>query len=243
MEKKFKRLLVFGDSYCAESVKFCEKHKGPESAFAFKKYVKEQYNDNPSWMDTLSDHLGVTVDHVGTAGTGPSDVVWQLTNFLADNKISNEDIIIICWSQYNRSLDKNNKPIRFPEEYLEQDARLAGAVKLYFNFIYNDDERLNVYNASVLAVDKLLEAFRGPLFHFFCFHTEYSRFQHRSDKSLIKKTYFPVTGNLCTSFYLSELAERHYRTHKDDNSFWKAYPNHLGPLANQDLINYIKVRL
>ncbi len=243
MEKQFKRLLIFGDSFCAESIRFCEKHKKPEHTFGVKNYFKEQYNNSPSWIDTLCDRLDVSVDHVGDPGTGPGDVVWQLTNFLADNALDSNDIVIICWSQYNRSKDKKYNPVRFPAEYSEREERLANAARMYFNFIYNDDERLNVYNASVLAVDKLLENFSGKLLHFFCFDTEFYQFQSKSAESRIKQTYQPTTGNLCTQFCLSELCEKHHRTGPDDNRFWSRYPNHMGPRANEDLISYIQEHL
>ena len=243
MGQPSKRLLVFGDSYGAESLKYTDSLGDWQKSRGARFYFEEQYNNSPSWIDQLSDLTGTDVRHVGVAGTGPSDVVWQLTNFLANDCLTEDDIVIICWSQYNRSKDKTNEPIRFPDEYHPSQDRMSNAVKLYFHFIYNDDERLNVYNASVLAVDQLLKDFAGKLFHFYCFGTEFHRFPDKTDSSTVLKTYQPTTGNLCTQFHLSELCEKHYKTSEDDSRFWSLYPNHMGPLANADLINYIQERL
>lgn len=239
MEKKYKRLLIFGDSYCAESIRYAERHLGEEATVGVKNYFNQQYNNSPSWIDTLSQKLTIPVDHIGDPGTGPSDVIWQLNNFLADDILDFDDIVIICWSQYNRSKDKNYKPVRFPNEYGEHQERIAAAAKMYFNYIYNDDERLNVYNASVLAADQLLKNFNGPLFHFFCFETEFYKFPNKLPSSQIRQTHQPSTGHLCTEFNLGELCAKYYKTGPEDQSYWSLFPNHMGPLANEELINYI----
>lgn len=243
MGKKYNRLLLFGDSFCAESIRYAEKNLSETHSNGTKNYFREQFNNNPGWIDELSDQLCLPVDHIGIPGTGPSDVVWQLTNFLSDDILDTDDIVIICWSQYNRSIDKNYKPVRFPNEYGEHQERQAAAARMYFNYIYNDDERLNVYNASILAVDQLLKNFNGSLFHFFCFDTEFYKFPNKSSTSQIRQTYQPNTGDLCVEFSLSGLCEKHYKTTPDDNRFWALYPNHLGPKANKDLIHYIQERL
>lgn len=243
MDKKHKRLLIFGDSYCAESIRYSERYLGGNTNTALRKYFKEQYNDSPSWIDSLSDCLNVPVEHVGESGTGPSDVVWQLTNFLADDILDSNDIVIIAWSQYNRSKDKNYKPVMFPNEYGVHQERQATAAKMYFNYIYNDDERLNVYNASILAVDQLLGNFTGPLFHFFCFDTEFNKFPNKLPSSRIRQTYQPTSGHLCTEFSLGQLCAKYYKTGPEDTRYWSLFPNHMGPKANDDLINYIRERL
>jgi hypothetical protein len=186
---------------------------------------------------------------VGVPGAGPSDVFWQLSNFLANDELLETDLVLITWSQYARSKDGVSKPLRHYKDYDPvTEAKMHEASKLFFMYIYNDYERFNAYNMSVNAVDNLLKDVKSKLFHFYCFDVEFARRVPHHIQQHVYQFYQPTTGHLCTEFCLSGMCAKHYKGDLPDHTWWRRevgdeHPNHLGPLANAELIEYIRDRL
>jgi len=243
MGATIKRILCFGDSFVADSRNY---YAGDT---AYQAWTNKHWGSNISWIDELSDQLDAPVMHVGSPGTGPSDVFWQLSNFLSRNKLTETDLVIITWSQYARSKDGLGKPLRHYTDYDPiNESKMHEASKLFFMHIYNDYERFNAYNMSVNAVDNLLKDVKSKLFHFYCFDTEFAQQVPEHIQSRVYKFHAPETGHLCTEFYLSGMCAKYYKGDLPDHTWWRRpvgdeHPNHLGPLANAELIEYIRDRL
>lgn len=243
MGKKIKRLLCFGDSFCADSRLYHINNKN------YQGWSNKHWGTNQSWIDELCGKLDITVEHLGEPGTGPGDVFWQISNFLAEDTFNIDDLVIITWSQYVRSRDSSNKPLRGFDEYdsvTEADMHIAA--KLFFHRIYNDYERFNAYNMSINAVDNLMKDHSCSLFHFYCFTTEFMRVIPEMVQPYVKQTYTPQVGHVCEDFNLSTMCAEYYKGDQPDHTWWRRsvgdeHPNHLGPLANERLINYIMDRL
>lgn len=240
MGKQIKRLLCFGDSFCADSrIHF-------KDIRSYINWTNTHWGSNESWIDELCHKLDIKVEHVGKSGTGPSDVFWQLSNFLATDKLTENDLVIITWSQLRRSLDAEGKPLRDYDPIDEPN--LHTAAKLFYLYIYNQNERFNTYNMSVNAVDNLMRNYNCSLFHFYCFPTEFNREIPESVAPYVKQMYTPAVGHVCNEFNLSEMCAKYYKGDQPDHIWWRRsegdeHPNHLGPLANAELIKYIMDRL
>lgn len=243
MATTIKRILCFGDSFCADSRLY---HTGDKF---YQDWTNQHWGSNQAWIDELADQLDCSVNHLGVPGTGPSDVFWQLSNFLAHNELLETDLVIITWSQYTRSLDSVGEPLQHYQDYSPiNEAKMHDAAKMFFLCIYNESERFNTYNMSVNAVDNLLRNVKSKVFHFYCFYSEFARQVPEHIQSHVYQFNAPKTGHLCTAFYLSALGEKHYREGKPFETWWARpegdeHPNHLGPLANAELTEYIKDRL
>lgn len=244
MGKVIKRLLCFGDSFVADSRIFYKDIR------SYMSWSSKHWGTNEAWIDELCGKLNISkVGHVGKPGTGPSDVFWQLSNFLASSELTENDLVIITWSQFRRSLDAGNNPLRgFAEYDPVNEPNMVAASKLYFKHIYNENERFNAYNMSVNAVDNLLRNTPATVLHFYCFRDEFMREIPDQVQPFVKQTYTPQVGHVCEEFNLSDMAAKHYQGDKPDHSWWcrpegDEHPNHLGPLANEQLINYIMDRL
>ncbi len=243
MAKTFNRLLCFGDSFCADTRLYYDGDR------AYQAWTNKHWGSNNSWIDELCEDLQCGIGHVGTPGSGPGDVFWQMTNFLANDEFCEDDLIVITWSQYARSKDGVGKPLRHHSDYDPvTESRMHDAAKLFFLHIYNDYERFNAYNMSVNAVDNLLRNVKSKVLHFYCFDVEFARCVPEHIKPHIYTFYEPKTGHLCTDFCLSGVSAKHYKSDDADRTWWRRevgdeHPNHLGPLANAELIQYIKDQL
>ena len=243
MGKEIKRLLCFGDSFCADSRTYFA------TDTSYQSWTNKHWGSNRSWIDEICQQSNISINHVGVPGTGPGDVFWQISNFLANDTFHDSDLVVITWSQYNRSKDAANRPLRGYKEYdhiVEADMHVAA--KLFFHRIYNEYERFNAYNMSVNAVDNLMRNYNCSLFHFYCFPTEFNREIPELVTPYVKQTYTPAIGHVCNEFNLSGLCAKHYQGDKPDHTWWSRpegdeHPNHLGPLANAELIKYITDRL
>jgi len=237
--KKYNRLLCFGDSFVQDSKKYRFNDKSYEI------WANETWGTNTSWIDDFSDMLNLPVGHVGQSGTGPSDVFWQISNFLSKDTFYDDDLVIIVWSCFRRVMDKFKKPLHMYNHYDPvKEADLYIATKYYYEYIYNVFERLNVYNMSVKAVDSILSNVKSNIFHFYSFELVVDK----RLKEQVKQIFYPTTGHLCKEFSLIEIASKYYKGYKPEDTWWKrddgdVHPNHLGPLANLELINYLKNRI
>jgi hypothetical protein len=243
MATTIKRILCFGDSFVADSRLY---HAGDK---AYQAWTNKHWGSNNAWLDELAEKLDCSINHVGIPGAGPGDVFWQLSNFLAHDELLETDLVIITWSQYSRDKDATGKPLRHYSDYDPvTEAKMYEAVKMFFLHIFNDYERFNAYNMSVNAVDNLLRNVKSKVFHFYCFDIEFARQVPEHIQPHVYQFNAPKTGHLCTAFCLSGMCAKYYKGDMPSHTWWRReegdeHPNHLGPLANAELIEYIKDRL
>jgi len=234
-------IYAFGDSYSAYS-KYVFQGRDPvpgvDPTFQPDRIIKQ----TKSYIDYLSDLTGHSIGHLGTPGRGPLDLVEQLFEFLKNNELSEEDILLFCWSRKDREIDKWGDPYLDPEydnnRFTDEKdiQKYKQAVSLYYLFLYSEEQCLQMVNSSYLAVDGILQLLPCKnIFHFYCFNAEITE---RNEHNL----HFFKNGIVNDIWSLYKFAHS-FDDYGENGIDDMDYPNHYSPKGSIALAEYINEKI
>ena len=228
-------IYAFGDSYAAYSSYVFQ---GRDPVFGVDPELDStlEIKNTKSYLDYLSDYTGQSIGHLGTAGRGPLDMVEQYYNFISNNYLTEEDILIFCWSGMSRDIDKWGDPYLDPEfdntRYEGEDLqRYKQAVSLYWLYLESPMQHKQSFLSSLLAIDGLLQYSQTKnIFHFVCFEQE---FEHMK-----KINYEFKNGILEKNWHLYDHAHS-FDDYGIEGIDDMQYPNHYSPKGSVGLAEHI----
>lgn len=227
-------IYAFGDSYAAYSsyvFQGRDKVEGIDSDLENDLLIKR----TKSYLDYLSDYTGQSIGHLGTPGRGPLDMVENFYKFRKKYDITQDDILIFCWSGMERDIDKWGDPYLDPQfdntRYEGRDLKnYKNAVELYYLYLASPMQHKQTMLSSLLALDGMLEdVWSRNIFNFYCFDQELN---------YSKENYTLQNGYTETEWCLYDHAHsfEDYGTNGIDDL---DYPNHYSPKGSIALAEYI----